>query len=573
MYSKPYYIDKDRFDIKVVADLQQSARRVQQMRYLEMLEFSLEPMFIQVEGRIVLINQSGVDFFEAANPDQLLGKQVLDLLDPSYKELVKQRIAKLNTDQESVAELEEVWITVNGQPKEAKVKAVPFEYLSKNGALVVMKDISHEKKLEREIRERDNIDSLTGLPNHRGLMNYLDLLFRSRTEFNFVLISIRERESLQRNLGKHVLDETLRSVAFRLQERFPRSFMARLENEFALVKLTATEDSFKTTNKILTCFGQPFEMDYGQIELSCNLALTTGHIETDSNQAYRNAETALRLSKSKGKNQVVVYDPELNMDDSDAETSVEALEKDLFQALVQQQMRVYLQPIAQSDSRKIVGAEALIRWHHPKLGLLTPARFLTLAQELNLLVDIDRWVLKQVCKMLTSVEFEDIKYISVNMSSEHFSDLVNHQRTLQQLSVCGLDCSRLKLEITETSLVGEYEIVSESIRRMAELGVKISVDDFGTGYSSLSYLNNLKLDCLKIDQSFVSNIEFNEISQVITKNIISLAKDLKLETTAEGVETERQLESVKDWGCDLIQGYFIGKPLPVSEFLQLMNKA
>lgn len=261
------------------------------------------------------------------------------------------------------------------------------------------------------------------------------------------------------------------------------------------------------------------------------------------------------------------------------QTKSQSLELDLGYAIERNQLELYYQPKVYAKTQQIIGAEALIRWNHPVLGMISPNEFIPLAEKTGLIKEIGKWVTKTAC--LQNKAWQDAKLplipISVNLSATHFleKDLISD--IVQTLKETCLEAQYLEIEITETSLLEGEEIVFSILNELRELGIKIALDDFGTGYSSLSYLNRFKgkIDMLKIDRSFIDNLSSSheDDSNFIVNMIIQLSHQLKMSVVAEGVETTEQLEVLQKYNCNTIQGYLFSKPLPAGEFTKLLNKS
>ncbi|MFJ8064714.1 putative bifunctional diguanylate cyclase/phosphodiesterase [Psychrobacillus sp. NPDC096426] len=263
----------------------------------------------------------------------------------------------------------------------------------------------------------------------------------------------------------------------------------------------------------------------------------------------------------------------------DNDTKLHSLELDLGYAIEQNQLELYYQPKVYAKNNEIIGAEALLRWNHPKLGMISPNEFIPLAEKTGLIKEIGKWVTRTAC--IQNKAWQEAKLplipISVNLSATHFleKDLITD--IVNTLKITNLEPQYLEIEITETSLLEEEEIVFSILDELRNLGIKIALDDFGTGYSSLSYLNRFKgkIDILKIDRSFIQNLSgsHEEDSNFIVNMIIQLSHQLKMSVIAEGVETNDQLQVLQKYNCNTIQGYLFSKPLPASEFTKLLKKS
>jgi EAL domain-containing protein (putative c-di-GMP-specific phosphodiesterase class I) len=250
------------------------------------------------------------------------------------------------------------------------------------------------------------------------------------------------------------------------------------------------------------------------------------------------------------------------------------LESNLHKALERDEFSLYYQPKIDARSSSIIGAEALIRWRHPELGIVSPAEFIPLAEETGLIVPIGEWVLKSACAQIRKWHDAGFTFmqVAINMSSRNFEQENFATTIAQALSECALQAGCLELEMTEGTLMQDAETMVNTLKRLKATGVKLSIDDFGTGYSSLSYLRRFSLDALKIDQSFVRDITVNADDAAITSAIIAMAKSLKLDVVAEGVQTGAQAAMLRKLGCQIMQGYLFSRPVPADQFTQLLRE-
>jgi EAL domain-containing protein (putative c-di-GMP-specific phosphodiesterase class I) len=246
------------------------------------------------------------------------------------------------------------------------------------------------------------------------------------------------------------------------------------------------------------------------------------------------------------------------------------LEVDLRKALANGEFELYYQPIINVERQDVSGCEALLRWHHPERGLISPAHFIPVAEETGLIVPLGEWVLRQACAEAATWP-HDIK-VAVNLSPVQFKNQPLAQVVISALAASGLPSNRLELEITETALLQNNNATLHTLHQLRDLGVRIAMDDFGTGYSSLKYLRSFPFDKIKIDRSFVKDLSIEDDAPAIVQAIISLANSLRMTTTAEGVETERQLERLRAIGCVEMQGYLFSHPKPAAEIVRLFAR-
>jgi EAL domain-containing protein (putative c-di-GMP-specific phosphodiesterase class I) len=283
----------------------------------------------------------------------------------------------------------------------------------------------------------------------------------------------------------------------------------------------------------------------------------------------RNADTALYRAKEQGGGRYQLYAPAMNA----IAFKRLVLENSLRRAIDRNELMLHYQPLVSLQTGVAIGVEALVRWKHPELGIVSPGEFIPLAEETGLIVPLTRWILRTACTQMREWQKAgtDLETVSVNVSAYRFNDSDLPGSIADALNSCGLDGSHLCVELTESVMMESAEDTIATLQALKKLGIKISIDDFGTGYSSLSYLKRLPIDTLKIDQSFVRNVAAETDDAAIASLITSMAHNLNLSVVAEGVETEAQRESLKSKGCDVIQGYLISRPLPPAELTEFLE--
>jgi len=282
----------------------------------------------------------------------------------------------------------------------------------------------------------------------------------------------------------------------------------------------------------------------------------------EAEQLLKNADLAMYQAKANGPGTFCFFEPGM-----DARVKARgALEFELRQAIMCNQFELYYQPVVNLQDRTITGCEALLRWHHPERGLISPAEFIPIAEETGLINQLGEWVLRTACA--EAMTWPDNIKIAVNVSPVQFKNQALALTVIGALAASGLPARRLELEITETAIIHNEEATLGKLSQLREMGVKIALDDFGTGYSSLSYLHRIPFDKIKIDQSFIKNVAGNDHSLAIVQAIITVAKARNVITVAEGVETEQQRELLRTLGCSEMQGYLFSRPVPVQDLLQ-----
>jgi diguanylate cyclase (GGDEF)-like protein/PAS domain S-box-containing protein len=459
-----------------------------------------------------------------------------------------------------------------------------FEYYSQPqklehetiGRVYSFRDITQRAKLEEELQHQATHDVLTGLPNRVLLADVLDKLIHDtqlKNESFAVLFFDLDRFKLINDSLSHAAgDELLRIVAFRLRETLRSDdLVARIGGDEFVVILKQIDDKIvkKMATKLLETINDPFIIEGREIIISTSIGISLYPKDGKSPEILlRNADAAMYQAKKSGANQFKFYTEKLNSD------SINRLEKEmeLRHAIANNELILYYQPQIDINQDKLVAVEALIRWKHPRLGMLLPIDFIPLAEESGLIVPIGEWVLRTACRQNKAWQNAGLPPIrvAVNITTQQLNlyNLVDLIKGI--LEEAQLDPQYLELELTENSIISNTNVI-ETINTLKDFGIRIALDDFGTGYSSLSYLKDIHLDRLKIDRSFVQNILTNRGDDVIIQAIITMAASLHLEVLAEGVETEQQLNFLKKQHCGEIQGFYFSKPLSIKEMESVLS--
>ncbi|MDQ3139648.1 MAG: EAL domain-containing protein [Pseudomonadota bacterium] len=427
--------------------------------------------------------------------------------------------------------------------------------------------------MARGIFERENRiahmslnDALTGLPNRIFFREQLDSKLRRAKRrgdrLAVLCLDLDNFKFVNDTLGHAIGDELLREVARRLTELAPGDFLARLgADEFALI--VAGEEHLMA-RRIAEALQQPASLDGNQILIGTSIGIAIAPSDGDSaDLLLKNAGLALHRAKQDGRGIYRYFEPELDA----AARARRQLEVDLREALTEGQFALNFQPIYSSETGRILCFEALLRWEHPTQGLISPDRFIPVAEESGLILRIGEWVLQESCRQARGWS-EDIR-LAVNVSPRQFRDPALGALIVQALGHSGIDPKRLEIEITESIFLENGDETREMLHKLRGLGVRIALDDFGTGYSSLSYLRNFPFDKLKIDKSFVDAVAIDLSSAAITQAIVDLGNALHIEVTAEGVETQAQFDLLAAQGCTSIQGYLLSRPVSAADALIL----
>ncbi|GBG12896.1 diguanylate cyclase [Novimethylophilus kurashikiensis] len=462
-------------------------------------------------------------------------------------------------------------------PKWANLSAVKNDHGVVTHYISTFSDISERVAAEERIRQLAFYDTLTGLPNRSTLYSLMEqaLIIASRQNLSGALmfIDLDRFKYVNDTLGHGAGDQLIQRVATRFKTCLRASdVVARLGgDEFvvALVDIAKPADVAIVAQKILAIFASPFLIDGHEISISASIGISV--YPTDGNTVedlLKHADIAMYRAKEQGRSNFLFYSDDMNV------RSLEKLELEssLRRALDRKELLLFYQPQADIHTGEIIGAEVLLRWEHPDLGMVSPIHFIPLAEETGLIVPIGQWVIEQAVAQNKAWEQEGVPVVklAVNLSAQQFR-LPLVDEVSATLKAHGLAHELLELEITESMVMNNVERVIDMLTDLAQLGMQISLDDFGTGYSSLSYLKRFPIDKLKVDQSFVRGIPSDADDISITRAIIAMGKSLGLKVIAEGVETQQQLEFLRKEGCDEIQGYLFSRPLPAEEFVQLLK--
>ncbi len=449
----------------------------------------------------------------------------------------------------------------------------------------IVRDITERKLAEAEIERLAYFDTLTQLPNRRLLQDRLRQALaaskRRHAMGALLFIDLDNFKTLNDTRGHDVGDCLLKEVGHRLRKCVrAEDFIARLGGDEFVVLLEdlrqlpheAAFDAEMVAQKIVESLRQPFLLDAYEHHSSASvgLYLFSGAPEESSEEILKRADAAMYQAKTSGRNTLCFFDPAMQQS---LETRA-ALEAELRRALPQRQFFLAFQAKVDSE-RRVVGAEALLRWQHPERGLITPGQFIPVAEECGLIVAIGNWVLESACVQLREWNslpgWENFR-LAVNVSGRQFRQPDFVAAVCNIVRNSGVDARQLTLELTESSVLDNVADSIEKMHALKTLGIVFSMDDFGTGYSSLSYLKRLPLDELKIDQSFVRDISSDAGDATIVRTIIAMGQNLGLTAVAEGVESESQLEFLKRYGCTLFQGYLFGRPQSAADFVEAQRQ-
>ena len=442
---------------------------------------------------------------------------------------------------------------------------------------------------EMRLRHRANHDSLTGLSSRSFFVERLEQVIRDGRDqpnqrFALLALDIDRFKVVNDGLGHLRGDELLCAIADRLRQQigehpeFGTLTLARLGgDEFTVLMEDVPDWSAvdRCVEVIRSCFSRPFSIHGRELFTSASIGIACSHEPgppEDAQAFLRDADTALRHVKMTGKGRVDRFDRSMHEQMLD---QLE-LENDLRRALQAGQFQLHYQPIVSLEDRALVGFEALMRWRHPQRGMISPARFIPLAEELGLITSLGNWAIERACRQLAQWQQQFTAprlSVAVNVASQQLTDGTIVQRLDRAMQATQLWPGTLKLELTENSLIDSSKATRDTLHELHSRRVPLCLDDFGTGYSALSYLHRLPLSTIKIDRSFVGQVGADRMNANLLRGILDLAKGIHLDVIAEGIETETQLDLLRGMGCETGQGYLFSKPLPAAEIPALLKTA
>lgn len=443
--------------------------------------------------------------------------------------------------------------------------------------VTIFTDITSRKEAENKLKQLAHYDPLTGLPNRTHFIERLkwaiDIAKRNNKQTALMFLDLDRFKVINDTLGHYAGDLLLIEVARRL-EKCVRGMdtVSRLAGDEFTVILTSIntpEEAVLVAKKILHALSFPVCLEARNVFISTSIGITTFPVDGKNiNQLIKNADTAMYHAKELGRNNYQFFSAFMNqkvLDELEMETN-------LRNALKNGEFLLHYQPKIDLTTTKIIGVEVLIRWKHPELGFIPPAKFIPHAEKTDLIIAVGDWVLYTACKQSMQWQIEGIPpiIISVNLSGMQLKRNDQIENVARILTETGLSPHLLELELTEGVVMENAEATISTLNKFKEMGIKLSIDDFGTGYSSLSYLKRFPIDTLKIDQSFIRDITTNPDDEAIASTIIAMAHSLRLKVIAEGVENVKQLDLLRGKGCDEVQGYYFSRPVPEDELKELI---
>ncbi|MES2012543.1 MAG: EAL domain-containing protein [Pseudomonadota bacterium] len=547
-------------------------------RAAKVFEHSKEGILVtDAHNNIISVNQSFTEI-TGYHPHEVIGKTPKILASGRHDEEFYKKM--WDTLSQNGSWQGEVWNRrKSGEiyPEALTLISVKDDHGAQINYIAIFSDISERKLAEDRIQQLAHYDVLTGLPNrvlfNDRLVQSLIQAQRNKTPVALLFLDLDRFKQINDTLGHDAGDQLLQMVAVRLMEcvREQDTVSRQGGDEFiAVLPGTDLEGAELVAEKMLELIVQPYAIAGHDLRISTSIGIAMYPDQAlDADTLIKYADVAMYQAKESGRNKYLRFDPSMNSHSYERLT----LENNLRVALERNQFQLYYQPQINLADGRIIGCEALIRWHHPEYGMVPPARFIPLAEETGLIGAISDWVLQEAIRQ--SHEWREAGLpeliMAVNLSALQFREGSLQDQVRRLLAEYALPASLLDLELTEGILMQGVERTLTTLHELTALGVKISIDDFGTGYSSLSYLKRFPIHKLKIDQSFVRDVTVDSNDASMVRTIIVMAHSLKLEVIAEGVETEEQANFLREAGCERAQGYLFGRPMPADAFAEMLK--
>lgn len=565
----------------------EDALRESEAHFRSLVEQASDSFFVHdVDGNFLDVNQRGCDSL-GYSCQELLRMSIADIdLDLSIGEL--KYLRDQITGHNPIA-LESRYRRKDGTIFPVEIRMGPIEIDGQRHLLSLVRDVTERKELQDHIQHLAYHDPLTNLPNrtmfNRHLSHAIARAQRHQKGMAVLFIDLDRFKNINDTLGHDAGDRLLQEMAQRINAclrnadvvarlDLPQDMVARLGGDEFVVLIEDVTDVGHVSHiarKILATMVKEFPLDDQLIHITASIGIST--FPEDGRNEFslmKHADIAMYRAKDKGKNNFQFYSAQMDLHSAE----LLALESGLRRALERNEFVLYYQAKVETKTGRITGVEALVRWQHPNLGLVSPVHFIPLAEESGLIVPLSHWVLREACNQSRAWQKQGLPplHIAVNLSARQFSDENLLADTLRIVQEVGMDPTLLELEVTESMMMYNTEKSVQILEEFRNMGIRIAIDDFGIGYSSLSHLKQFPIDIIKIDRSFIKDIPGDESDEAITDAIIAIGKSMKIKVVAEGVETAKQLQFLCDRGCDEIQGYFFSRPVPAKDFAKLLKK-
>ncbi len=531
------------------------------------------------DGNILEINPAGLVMLQSDDPGDVIGRPVERFVAPEYQSRLRAATQRVASGEPAILEMEIVGL--KGRRRRVEQHAAPL--YGHDGRirsiLAVVRDISERADAESQVHYLAHYDLLTGLPNRAlfrdRLLQAMAQAKRSDTLIAVMFLDIDDFKDVNDTLGHAVGDQLLKEIAQRIRSCMREyDTVARFGgDEFGIIQtdVQTVEAAADLAERVLGMLGEPFHIEGHEIHSGASVGMTIYPFDdAQADALLRNADMAMYKAKREGRNRFQFYVAELN----EMVQRRAALERDLRIALQKQQFRLHYQPQLDLTTGRIVGVEALLRWRHPERGEISPAEFIPVAESSGLIMPIGDWVLRTACREARTWQDAGLPpvRVAINLSAMQF----RHRNLLDTITAAlaesGLEPRWLEVELTESLIMRDVRATIDTLQHLHELGVQIAVDDFGTGYSSLSYLTRFPVSKIKLDKSFVRDVDKRD-GAAIARTVIALGHSLNMKVMAEGVETEYQLRFLREHACNEVQGYYFSRPMSAGAIQRLLRGA
>jgi diguanylate cyclase (GGDEF)-like protein/PAS domain S-box-containing protein len=558
-----------------------SQRARAEARFSSLVQNSADGIMLTDAGGFIVYASAATERLLGHPPSAVVGTRALDLVHPEDRGRIVEAGAEFQLNPGSHQKYEVRALHADGSLRWVEFEATNLLHDPNVAGIVTnFRDISARKNLEDDLRHRAFHDPLTGLANRTLFADRVKLAEaradRKGGRYAVFILDVDDFKNVNDTLGHDVGDQLLAALAERLsgQLRAPDTLARLGGDEFAiLIEDVENEAALSlVTNRLMSVFSLPFQLSCGEVVVGGSLGTAASSpLEHRSKELLRNADVAMYMAKAGGKGSSEIFEAGMHA------PMVERLQlrADLQTAVTEGQLRLDYQPIVDLEEGTILALEALVRWEHPRRGLLSPDEFIPLAEETGDIVPVGNWVLDEACRQGRAWQLRHTTHssvgISVNLSPRQLRDPGFSDRVAHALTQSGLAPATLILEITESTLMTDTGSAVQRLEELKELGVRLAIDDFGTGYSSLSYLRRFPIDILKMDKTFIEGVVAGAEDAAIAHALVALGDTLQLETLAEGIENAEQLAAVRRAGYSLGQGYFLARPLEATSIDDLLE--
>jgi diguanylate cyclase (GGDEF)-like protein len=509
--------------------------------------------------------------------ERLVGMSYYDIIGAQDAALVKQWLSLLKNEEADAIDVR--YVTAKDTNILVSLSGAYLDFSADPGQFItVAQDVSERRKNEEHIRYLAQYDGLTKLPNRQlfrdRLKHAMEQAERGEYLIALMFIDLDRFKKVNDSLGHHAGDLLLKETAVRLKKILRLGdTVARLGgDEFTIIaeQIKSINDGINIAKTILEITREPFEIDARKVHVGCSIGIVFYPFSKDDiGSLIQKADMAMYQAKRSGRGQYFVYNHMLGAN----EDGILQLESELMEALKTKSFLLLYQPMVETGTGKTVGVEALVRWNHPRRGILDPNEFLPFLENTGFIIELGDWILERACREILALDEtgDQTLQLNVNVSMHQFNQGDYSSRVEAILNSTGFDPKRLELEITESSLIEDVEMSRNVVRSLSRLGVRIAVDDFGTGYSSFSYIRDFSLNTLKLDASFIKGLPNDNYAIGICSALIKMASIIDLTVVAEGVENPQQLEWLSKENVDQCQGYYFSEPVSLNELRNTDN--